>query len=111
MVDGEELVGGEAFGGCEGYSEKAFLAFVKALDVYGIHLVVGQDVHPVVADAEQEERNQGDDAAAGGAVGQKEGGDEHGQHHVLGAEADAEGRDGEPGAQAEDHGPAFAGRG
>lgn len=64
-VDCEEFVGGEGTGG-SGYAEEVFLVFVEPLDVDGINLVVGEDVHPVVGYSEECEWEERDDEAARG---------------------------------------------
>ena len=94
-MHGEELVGGDHAGG-GGDAEERFFVLIQIADVHGVDLVVGQEVHRVVADAEDEERQQGHHQAARGAGGGKHAGQERGQECVFGTESDAHDGDGEP---------------
>ncbi len=101
-VAGKELVGREqAVRRLQ--AEEALLGLVQSLRVHGVHLVVRQQIHPVIRHGEQDERQQRHHQLTAGLAGKKQGRNEQGHQWMLRTETDEGTRHAQPHSQQNDY--------
>ncbi len=94
-MQGEKLIRGEPPRNCFD-TEKALFRSVQSDCIDRIHLIVREQVHPVITDAEQEKRRESHDQTPCGRGHEEERSDKYGKHKVLATETYVECRHAKP---------------